>query len=470
MSSSRLVPRHGIGMGWLMILGVLATVGGLWLWSPPTRVLGLLVPAGAVAVLFALWVQRGVRPSLWSVVMTAGAAYFYVWVLTELDARWYVKALLLIVGSGFMSIANAASRADQAREQRRRDRAAEALLADVADPRVEVRPFSLYLRPFASTDRLPAQPVPDDDLAAGDSFPTHLDVESLLARGLRKDCPLIALGREGEMREGAGRVRVADDRWRDAVAHLAARATFQVIVPSANPGTLWELERLVRDEHLAKTLFVMPEELSQAPSGVWTTTEDDRPFDAGVRRYRGEDHVYDFAGEWAAATERAEPLGIHLPPYARAGALFVLDPSSGRLARSAPLALSVLTRRASYLAAVARHLGLLPRRESDAGDVLEAYARAVGHRGRTLEYALVIAADLYLAWSDAMTAAELLRGAAVAGGSRQRLTRDYLQLVRSRRVELLAAGDETAAQPLSDVTLLLDGDAGGASVSGVAGA
>src|SRR5215472_16610568 len=76
--------------------------------------------------------------------------------------------------------------------------------------------------------------------------------------------------------------------------------------------------------------------------------------------YSAVEHVYDFGGEWAAVAARVKPLGLHLPPYASAGALFVLDARSGHMTRSAPLTLSVLTRRVWYLRAAVRRLGLLP--------------------------------------------------------------------------------------------------------------
>jgi hypothetical protein len=178
----------------------------------------------------------------------------------------------------------------------------------------------------------------------------------------------------------------------------------------------------------------MPEQLRGASSGVGVVTERDRFFDAGIRSYRIDEHTYDFAKEWAAVALRLHPLNIHLPPYAAAGAMFVLDARTGRLARSAPLALSVLARRSWYLRAAVHHLGLLPARDSDLTSVLEAFASAASSRGwgRTLEYALVTAADLYLTWSDPETANDLLRRAQLAGGRRAPFYRAYIEYLSAR--------------------------------------
>ena len=52
-----------------------------------------------------------------------------------------------------MSIANAAFRADVRRAQRRRESQAAAIKQSVVEGR-QVGPYTLYLRPFISTDRL----------------------------------------------------------------------------------------------------------------------------------------------------------------------------------------------------------------------------------------------------------------------------------------------------------------------------
>jgi hypothetical protein len=407
---------------------------------------------GYVAVVIAflgyLWMTRGIQPSVCSLVTVGGAAFFIGWVYFHfsLHAHWYLTMALLAVAAIPMSVANAAVRRDARREQHRRDVFASAILADVRASVAHVRPFALYLRPFASTERLPAQPI--GSLADMGAPFAHLDVEALLTRALRKDCPLIALGLAGAVKEGAGRATVAEGEWRDDVLRLEKRAVFDLIVPSAHLGTLWELDLLVREGQLNRTLFVMPEQPREITPGAWVSTEDDRFFDAGVRRHNPEQHVYDIACDWAAVAAQMQSRGVTLPPYAPAGALFVLDPCSGSLARSAPLALSSLTRRAWYLRTAVRYLGLIPDPTRGAVDVLDAFAKAVSHRGHTLEHALILAVDLYLTWSDTDTATNLMRRAVIAGGRRPRFSHSYCDAVESKAAEMARNGEEAAAHAL----------------------
>jgi hypothetical protein len=349
-----------IRWGWVaalstaIIIGVVIWRFGYWIFETPE-----FVAAAAIALLFVLWAQRGQPPSVWSIAITGGAAYFVMWVI-GLDAHWYIKGPLLIGGFFLMSAANAAVRADQRRVQRRRDAVAAEILRSVRAAAKDLPRFALFLRPFASADHLPAQPLPSERLTPSEGFPRHLDVESLLARALRKECPLIALGREGDIQEGAGRITVADDEWRDAIAQLGARAAFQLILPSTHPGTLWELERLVREEHLGLRMTL-------------------------------------------------------------------------------------------------RHLGLLPVRDTDDAHALEAFASAVWHRGRTLEYALVVAADLYLCWSDSQTASDLLRRALVAGGRRPRFSLAFIENLEDRAAKLASAGNNAGARACLELATTFTG-------------
>ena len=116
------------------------------------------------------------------------------------------------------------------------------------------------------------------------------------------------------------------------------------------------------------------------------------------------------------------------------------------MTRSAPLTLSVLTRRVWYLRAAVRHLGLLPVRDTDSADVLAVFVSAVSHGGRTLEYALVVATDLYLSWSDSETAGDLLRRALLVGGRRPRFSRAYIESLKDRGAALAAGGNDAGAR------------------------
>jgi hypothetical protein len=419
-------------------LVVPAVVFGLAVWQLGFGTVSQTLPYVAAAVVILVLLLscrlRGVRPSVWMVAIKSGTAFFYCWVLFSLDARWYEKgALLVIVGPILAWTANAAGRADRRREQRRKDRFAERALVRVNETDATTPMFALYLRPFGSTDRLEAQVDSDPGAVAA-----HLDAEALLARALRKECPLVALGRPGEVVEGAGRIEASEGDWKDTITALAACASFQIILPSSHAGTFWELERIARCGQLGKTLFFMPESLGKPPSGVVSTTESDGLFGSGVRSYDPARHSYDRRAEWVKARESGESLGLHLPPWAPAGAMFVLDPATGSVSRAAPLALATLARRPWYLRAAIHHLGLLPSTANLGTDVLDAFTRAVFFRGRTLEYALTVAANLYFIWAELETAAELLRQATLAGGRNPSFSRGYIDSLDAPNLETLA--------------------------------
>jgi hypothetical protein len=120
--------------------------------------------------------------------------------------------------------------------------------------------FSLYLRPFLTTDRLPTQVLPSEHRAGFDGRAEHLDLETILHRALDKRCELVGLGKPTDIADGAARVVVDPENWQAVVKRMMSEAAFIMLVPSAQPGTLWEVAELQRGGHLTKTIFVMPEQ------------------------------------------------------------------------------------------------------------------------------------------------------------------------------------------------------------------
>lgn len=171
---------------------------------------------------------------------------------------------------------------------------------------------TLYLRPFRITGQLPLDNPRAGALMTPESFaePRELDLETMIASELSDSLPLVALGEPGE-HVGAGRVATSEDDWQDAVKSLAGAAHRILVVPSAQPGTLWELGWLLDNAVLGKTVFLMP------PA----------PRDGA-----------DVEADWASATEAARQLGIELPPYDDEGCLFTLD-GAGQLLHSASIEL-----------------------------------------------------------------------------------------------------------------------------------
>jgi hypothetical protein len=399
-----------------------------WFWAVPVILVGGVVLSftrwGSSAFSRLAWISvgvapvfliinravRGVRVSIWNIATYTLALYATVAILDG-SYRWYTKAILaLVVLLPLQSIANATDRADWRRSQKRRDIAATRLNDLIAYDVADVERYAVYLRPFASTDRLEAQSQGDSLDRPGD-IPVHLDLESVLTQAFRKTCPLVALGRQGETYEGAGRIEVSDDDWQNAVVKLSDRASVLVIIPSAHLGTLWELNRLAKDPQLARTLFIMPELPRKTPSGVIRSTTNDRLFDSGILTYDSSEHTYDIPQDWESARAKAEPFGLHLPAYCAAGAFFTIAPASGDVNQIVPLALSILARRSLYIRSTVCQLGLwpwlAPRRTSTADD----FEAATFGGGRTLEYALVVAADAYLTWGRTTEGMEFLRRA-----------------------------------------------------------
>ncbi len=149
-------------------------------------------------------------------------------------------------------------------EQRGRDVTADQVWSALKTGRPPPHPFTLYLRPFASTDHIGTEverfvrmrPVAGGPtiLAMGSD---RLEFESILERALRPIGPLVALGAPLE-HMGAGRIRVDDSQWQDAIERLMEAARLIVLLPSSRPGTTWEVRTLLSAGRLAKTIVVDP--------------------------------------------------------------------------------------------------------------------------------------------------------------------------------------------------------------------
>ena len=108
--------------------------------------------------------------------------------------------------------------------------------------------------------------------------------------------PLVALGEPME-HVGAGRIRIGEDQWRDAVKLLSDHAALIILLPSSRPGTLWEVERLLESGLIARTIIVDP------------------PNAAG-----GKNH-YDQGSEWAQVRAAFAQRGYVMPKDSRVGQL-----------------------------------------------------------------------------------------------------------------------------------------------------
>lgn len=161
-----------------------------------------------------------------------------------------------------------------------------------------VEPFTLYLRPFASTDAIAEQAVRTIRPTTGGLIVStdRLEFEGEIERALRKHGPVVALGAPLEHR-GAGRIAVSDDSWQEAIARLMQAARLIVLLPSPREGTLWEVDQLIDGGHLGKTLVIDPPNRASSASG------------------------YDPAAEWAAIRAAFAERGYDLPADAKRGQL-----------------------------------------------------------------------------------------------------------------------------------------------------
>lgn len=179
-----------------------------------------------------------------------------------LDGHGLAISIALNVGLIFALII-AMRRKELQRIAVERNRFAQQLINAIRSKEPIETPFSLYLRPFFTDGLLIAdgQPNLGDRLAspleiAEMGFPR--DVERAAAFALQDTAPLVAIGNR-ERGLGAGRGSVSDDEWRDIVLQLAIAAERILIIPLAQPSTLWEISEIAsRPELLEKTILVRP--------------------------------------------------------------------------------------------------------------------------------------------------------------------------------------------------------------------
>jgi hypothetical protein len=170
---------------------------------------------------------------------------------------------VVVLSAGWLAFAGGV--ADLA-GQHARDLDAKDLLDRLRHGEAPRRPFTLYLRPFAATNEIDDEVL--QPIAAGMpmlSFafaPARYELEQQIERATRDVGPLVALGEPLE-HVGAGRVRVTDDTWQDAVRLLTRHAALIVLLPSARPGTLWEIEHILDTGLVERTVMIDPPNLSR---------------------------------------------------------------------------------------------------------------------------------------------------------------------------------------------------------------
>ena len=130
--------------------------------------------------------------------------------------------------------------------QRERDLEAQSIHDDLMLGKTGDLDFVLYLRPFTSTND-----VIVTDSISGSTY----ELESQLQAAVEPFSKLIGLGQSME-KVGIGRIEVTDDMWQTSALSLMDSAHLILMIPSTDPGTLWELKTIFEKNWLQKTIFI----------------------------------------------------------------------------------------------------------------------------------------------------------------------------------------------------------------------
>ncbi len=203
-------------------------------------------------------------------------------------------------------------------QQARRDRRAAMVLASVRHQ--ITTDFSLYLRGFETTGRMPHE-ASGQMLSPGfdprDPSDAVMDMETGLAEAVEKNFPLVALGRPGE-HVGAGRALSTEEGWKADIAALGKKAAVIFMIPSARPGSLWELDWVREAGYLRKLIFVAPPKKSR-----WTVLPRTRT-------------RFDWEAAWPGLTQAFVARNLRLPEYDAHGQAFTFG-NDGHIMATTPL-------------------------------------------------------------------------------------------------------------------------------------
>ncbi|MEV5936848.1 hypothetical protein AB0L56_30075 [Streptomyces sp. NPDC052079] len=320
---------------------------------------GLIIalPPVVGALQIDLWRRlKVIRASL--ATYTCGAVMlspYSAWIAHGLNV-WHSDAALALslpVMYGGYYAAHHSSKRDVWRDQERRNVEASKTLKriEAGEPHAAI---TLYLRAFMTEDRFSAQP-----LLRGVSLASpndHLDLEELLRRALYPQSQLVGVGNRGAM-SGSAQVRAQSADWKKLVDLLIREAELIVIVPSAQPGTFWELQRIRHHRKLHKTILIMPEHYAKSPRMEYAENQYfGKPC---IRRTNPGTHILNHEHEWLRVTIEAAKVGVRLPQYQRAGAAFTLGEDGG-VSKLLPLNIIPHARRKRRLQWLIAELGMLP--------------------------------------------------------------------------------------------------------------
>ena len=118
--------------------------------------------------------------------------------------------------------------------------------------------FILYLRSFDSTDQVKKTVTRGSSSSNGSSSSTTYELEDQLLKASKALGQFVALGQSLET-TGAGRIKTSDEEWQKSADALMQAAKLIVMMPVTNPGTLWEVNKILNENMMPKTVFLNAE-------------------------------------------------------------------------------------------------------------------------------------------------------------------------------------------------------------------
>jgi hypothetical protein len=163
--------------------------------------------------------------------------------------------------------------------------------------------FCLFLRPFLLDGAIKTE----TKIYAEDVFTGIVNntVENSLTQAIDLKYPVVALGGE-PVTFGPGGAAVKDEDWVDLILDLMDVAQLIVVVPFAQPSTLWEIKQIHMRGFLHKTVFFVPPLSAKSQSDMM--------------RNRG----IDLAQLYDSSIERFKKDGIPMPRMGPTGGLYWL--------------------------------------------------------------------------------------------------------------------------------------------------
>lgn len=211
--------------------------------------------------------------------------------LSPMKTAYATVACVLIASLGGTFLATFAELCGQHARDRIARRVYDALAAGREPP-----PYTVYLRPFASTGAFESVGMGvGTPGTVGAMMGAKIELEAQVERAVRPLGQLVALGRSLE-HVGAGRIEVDDNEWRQAAQLLMSKARLLVMLPSSRLGTLEEIEMILDTGLIERTVLIDPPNIERSKT-------------------------FDHASEWRHVQAAFAKRGFEVPAETRLGRL-----------------------------------------------------------------------------------------------------------------------------------------------------